>query len=62
MYEIHRGARLSGQRKIVKRMYNPTLNRNEEIPVNPKSLTDGSRPFVKSFTGFSNKNPKGLRG
>ena len=61
MYEIHRGARLSGQRKIVKRMYNPTLNRNEEIPVNPKSLTDGSGPFVKSFTGFSNKNPKGLK-
>lgn len=61
MYEIHRGARVSGQRKIVKRMYNRTLNRNEEIPVNPKSFTDESGPFVKSFTGFSNKNPKGLK-
>ena len=57
---MDRGAPLPGQRRVLKRMYNPRLNKSQEIEVNPKSLSDDG-PFVKSFTGFSNKNPKGLK-
>ena len=63
-YEVVRGSRLPGQRRVVRRMYNAQSNRREELQIetrNPKSEEDKGPAFVRSFSGFSWKNPKGLK-
>ena len=59
-YEVDRGARLPGQRRVYKRMYNPQLNKREELEINPKSLEE-KQPFLKSFSGFSRRDPRHLK-
>ena len=63
-YEVVTGSRLPGQRRVMRRMYNPQLNKREELQIetgNPKSEEDEGPAFVRSFSGFSWKNPKGLK-
>ena len=63
-FEVVTGSRLPGQRRVVRRMYNPQSNRREELQIetrNPKSEEDKGPAFVRSFSGFSWKNPKGLK-
>ena len=59
-YEVDRGARLPGHRRIFKRMYNPQLNKREELEINPKSLEE-KQPFLRSFSGFSRRDPRQLK-
>ena len=63
-YEVVTGSRLPGQRRVMRRMYNPQLNKREELQIetrNLKSEEDKGPAFVRSFSGFSWKNPKGLK-
>ena len=63
-YEVVTGSRLPGQRRVVRRMYNPQSNRREELQIdtrNPKAEEDKGPAFVRSFSGFSWKNPRGLK-
>ena len=60
-YEVVRGSRLPGQRRVMRRMYNPQLNKREELEINPKAEEEKGPAFVRSFSGFSWKNPKGLK-
>ena len=63
-YEVVTGSRLPGQRRVVRRMYNPQSNKREELQINtrnPKAEEERGPAFVRSFSGFSWKNPKGLK-
>ena len=63
-FEVVTGSRLPGQRRVVRRMYNPQSNKREELQIdtrNPKAEEDKGPAFVRSFSGFSWKNPKGLK-
>ena len=63
-FEVVTGSRLPGQRRVVRRMYNLQSNKREELQIdtrNPKAEEDKGPAFVRSFSGFSWKNPKGLK-